>query len=54
MDFRAFFRDVVKVSDEELLDVLSHNARRRELFKEIPWSAPGSRRPRSGFSSRAS
>ena len=33
MDFRAFFRDVVKVSDEELLDVLSHNARHRELFK---------------------
>lgn len=33
MDFRAFFRDVVKVSNEELLDVLSRNARHRELFK---------------------
>ena len=33
MDCRAFFRDVVKVSDEELLDVLSHNATHRELFK---------------------
>lgn len=33
MDYRAFFRDVVKVSDEELLDVLSHSATHRELFK---------------------
>lgn len=33
MDLRSYFRDVVKVGDEELLDVLSHNATHRTLFK---------------------